>query len=75
MLNGSGFVLGRPAPFRGLGGVEGTDDFGDCLGRYGGVAGGGVDAAMAEQDLDGAGVGAIFEQVSGEAVTAMPDPA
>ena len=54
-----------------MGGVEGTDDFGDCLGRYGGVAGGGVDAAMAEQDLDGAGVGAIFEQVSGEAVTAM----
>jgi hypothetical protein len=41
----------------------------------GGVAGGGIDAAMAEQDLNGAEFGAAFEQVGGEAVPAMPHAA
>jgi len=45
---------------------------GDDLRRDPGVAGGGVDVAVAEQDLNNAEIGALFEQMSGEGVASMP---
>src|ERR1035441_4755432 len=41
---------------------------GNQLGRHGGVAGGGIDSGVAQQDLDDADIGAVLQQVGGEAV-------
>ena len=48
--------------------IERADDPSDGLRRHGDIAGGGVDTAVSEQHLDGAGVIAVFQQVGGEAV-------
>ena len=41
----------------------------------GGIAGGGVDAAVAEQYLNDPDVGAVLQQVRGEAMAPMPHAA
>ena len=48
--------------------VQRADGGGDHLRRDGGVAGGGIDSGVAEQHLDDADIGAVLQQVSGEAV-------
>ena len=53
--------------------VQRADRGGDHSGGDGGVAGGGVDSAVAEQRLDDAEVGAVLQQVGGEAVAQRMD--
>jgi len=48
--------------------IQGADSSGNDLRRHSGIAGRGVDARVAEQHLDDAEVGAVFQQVSGETV-------
>src|SRR4051812_3140669 len=48
--------------------VERADDSGDGMWRYGGIACGGIDTAVAEKHLNGASVGSVFEKVGGETV-------
>src|ERR1700732_1818319 len=64
--------LARAAPLvsAGLGRrlIQRTYDAGDRLWRYGGVAGGGFNAAVAEQHLNGANLSAVFQQGGGKAV-------
>jgi len=51
--------------------VERAGGGGHHLGAYLDVARGGVDATVAQQDLQDADIGAVLQQVSGEAVPAM----
>ena len=48
--------------------VQRADGGGDHLRGDGGIPGGGVDAAVSEQHLNDADVGAVFQQVRGEGV-------
>ena len=48
--------------------VQRADRGGDYLRRDGGITGGGVDTAVAEQHLNDANIGAVLQQVSGERV-------
>ena len=48
--------------------VERADGVGDGVGRDRGIARGGIDPAVAEQHLNDAEIGAVFQQVGGEAV-------
>lgn len=48
--------------------IQRADGGGDHLWRNRRVTGGGVDLAMAEQHLDDADVGTVFQQVGGEGV-------
>ena len=48
--------------------IERADDGGHRVRRYGDMPGGGVDPAVAEENLNGAGVGSVLEQVRRETV-------
>jgi hypothetical protein len=48
--------------------VQRANGGGDHLRRHRGVTGGGVDSTVAEQHLNDADIGAVLQQVSGEAV-------
>src|ERR1039457_781616 len=53
--------------------IQRTLGLGDELRRDGGIAGGGVDAAVAEQYLNDPDVGAVLPQVRGEAIAQAVD--
>jgi 2-keto-4-pentenoate hydratase len=48
--------------------IQRTERVADHFRRHHGVMRGGVDAAVAQQHLDDANVGAVFQQMGGEAV-------
>ena len=48
--------------------IEGADDGGYGTRRYGGITGCGIDSAVAQKHLNGAGVGSVLKQMRGKAV-------
>jgi len=52
--------------------LERTDDLAQHLGGDVGVAGGGVELLVSEQDLDEADVDLVLEQVGGEGMALIP---
>ena len=77
-LRGCGLGLGSglaAEAHSGLQLVQRTLGLADELRRDGGIAGGGVDAAVAEQYLNDPDVGAVLQQVRGEAMAPMPHAA